>query len=99
MAVTRDAWRATAEAAGAALVEVEIICSDEAEHRRRVESRISDVAGLRKPTWREVLEREYEPWDRPHLVLDSTKSPVSESADRIIATVGAARAAWARMSG
>lgn len=99
VAVTRDAWRTTAKAADAALVEVEIICSDEAEHRRRVESRSSDVAGLRKPTWREVLEREYEPWDRPHLVLDSTKSPVSESADRIIATVGAARAAWARMSG
>jgi predicted kinase len=92
IAVTRDAWRTTAEAAGAAPAEVEIICSDEAEHRRRVENRISDVAGLRKPTWSEVLGREYEAWNRPHLVVDSSASPVGDTVEQIVATVAAARA-------
>jgi len=43
LALTRDAWQGTAEAASAVLVEVEVVCSDEAEHRRRVESRVTDV--------------------------------------------------------
>jgi predicted kinase len=37
-AMTRDAWVATAAAADARLVEVEITCPDLREHRRRVES-------------------------------------------------------------
>ena len=71
-ALTRDAWVGTAEAAGAALVEVEVICSDEDEHRRRAESRRSDVEGLVKPAWAGIVNREYEPWVREPLVLDSS---------------------------
>lgn len=57
VAATRDAWPGTAAAAGAALVEVEVTCSEEAEHLPRVETRASDVKGLVKPTWPEVVER------------------------------------------
>jgi hypothetical protein len=45
----------------ALVVEVELICSDAAEHRRRVQTRVSDVDGVTKPAWTEVLRREYEP--------------------------------------
>jgi predicted kinase len=89
LAVTRDGWLATAETAGAALTEVEVICSDEAEHRRRVETRSSDVEGLAKPTWTAVVEREYEPWTRERLVIDSTTTS-PENAARAIATKMAA---------
>jgi predicted kinase len=41
--LTRDAWRSVADRAGARAVEVEIVCSDRAEHRRRVESRAADI--------------------------------------------------------
>lgn len=56
-ALTRNAWLGTAEAAAAELVEVEVICSDKDEHRRRSEVRSSDVEGLVKPTWTAILER------------------------------------------
>jgi len=56
IAVTRDSWLRTAAEAGAAILEVEVACSDESEHRRRVETRTSDVEGLLKPTWTAVLE-------------------------------------------
>lgn len=36
LAITRDSWVDTAAAAGAAVVEVETICSDTVEHHRRV---------------------------------------------------------------
>ena len=77
-AVTRDGWVGTAKAAGAEFVEVEVICSDEDEHRRRAEVRSSDVEGLVKPAWTAILEREYEPWLRRPLIVDSaTTSPDS----------------------
>jgi predicted kinase len=92
LAVTRDAWVGTAEAADAAVVEVELVCSDQAEHRRRVETRMSDVEGLIKPTWDEVLQREYESWERPHLVLDTAATPVSVMIEQIEAEMDAVRA-------
>src|SRR5512133_3554523 len=46
IALTRDSWAATAAHADAAIVEVEVICSDPVEHQRRVRTRLSDVDGL-----------------------------------------------------
>ena len=36
ISLTRDAWLDVAKTVGASIVEVEVVCSDEAEHRRRV---------------------------------------------------------------
>lgn len=71
LAVTRQAWRATASRAGASIIEVEICCSDAAEHRRRVESRKADIDGHRLPTWQDVLSRHYESWSDERLVIDT----------------------------
>jgi len=43
LASTRAGWRAVGERAAVAIVEVEVICSDVAEHRRRVASRSADI--------------------------------------------------------
>ncbi len=69
----RDGWRAVAGAAGKPLVEVEIVCSDPAEHRRRIETRRADIEGLILPTWPDVLSRDYVPWCEPHLVIDTAR--------------------------
>jgi predicted kinase len=71
LGLTRDAWQAVADRAGVPLIGVEVVCSDAAEHRRRVETRRIDVPGLVPPTWEEVRAREYHAWDRPRLVLDT----------------------------
>jgi predicted kinase len=81
--ITRDAWRRAAETAGARLIEVEVICSDAEEHRRRVETRDVDIAGLKPPTWADVMAREYEPWDRPHFVMDTAREAPAESWTRL----------------
>jgi len=85
VAVTRDGWLDIAATAGAVPIEDEVICSDEAEHRRRVETRTSDVNGLSKPTWSAVLEREYEPWNREHLVIDTATTSPESAVDMIAA--------------
>lgn len=69
--VTREAWRAVAARAGVPMIDVEVVCSDQAEHRRRVESRRPDITGHRLPDWPSVLDHEYEPPDHPDRTVDT----------------------------
>ena len=71
VAESRVGWRGVAARAAVPIVEVEVICSDAGEHRRRVEARRSDIAGLILPTWRDVVSHDYQTWDEPHAVLDT----------------------------
>ena len=75
---TRAAWRVIGERAAAAVVEVEVICSDAGEHRRRVAIRVSDIPGLKLPAWDEVQARTYEPWPGAHVVIDTAHQSVEE---------------------
>jgi len=86
--ITRDAWREAARTAGAAFIDVEIICSDPAEHRHRVETRALDIPGLRKPDWAAVLGRHYEDWDRPRLVIDTAGRTAEASLSDLRAALG-----------
>src|SRR5450631_4230483 len=53
----RAAWRDVARRAAVGVVEVDVVCSDVNEHRRRIASRCSDISGLKLPTWGEVEAR------------------------------------------
>jgi predicted kinase len=85
---SREGWRETARANAARLIEIEIICSDTAEHQRRVESRLPDISGLILPSWQDVVSRAYEPWDREPIRLDSAIDTIDRLVDRIEALVG-----------
>ena len=85
--LTRDEWRGVAERMAVPVVEVEVVCTDPVEHRRRVESRAADIAGHRVPTWQEVAERDYIPWDRPRLVIDTARQRVSESVRAVVSAL------------
>jgi predicted kinase len=87
VAASRNGWRETADRCAARLIEIELICSDAAAHRRRVESRLADISGHRQPTWDEVVKRDYEPWDREHLVLDTAADTIDRLVDRAEAYV------------
>jgi predicted kinase len=81
--LTRDEWRAVAARADVRSVEVEIVCSDVDEHRRRVESRRADIDGHRPPTWTEVVARDYRPWTSERVVIDTALLDVDQSVARI----------------
>jgi predicted kinase len=77
IALTRETWRRVAEQAGVPTLEVEIACSDPAEHRQRVESRVTDIPGFTAPTWQQVTDRAYEPWVSADLRFDTAESSVA----------------------
>jgi predicted kinase len=74
--ITRSAWRNVALEAGVRILEIELICSDAATHRLRVEGRVADIPGFQLPTWKSVLERQYDPWESEHLVIDTANVSV-----------------------
>ncbi|MDR0533040.1 MAG: AAA family ATPase [Verrucomicrobiales bacterium] len=85
--ITRDAWRNVAIQAEVPYLEIELICSDQTLHRERVETRLSDIPGLVLPNWQSVINRQYEPWDREHLILDTAKLHPDEAVGEILKEV------------
>lgn len=73
--VTRDQWAALAPETRARLTELEIACSDAAEHRARIEARHAAGKG---PDWAAVEARDWRPWQRPVLRLDTAGRPPTQ---------------------
>lgn len=84
----RAGWSETGRRSGVEALWLEIICGDPAEHRRRVEARTSDIAGLALPDWEAVVKRGYEAWEWDRVIVDTAGSPLEKCVD-------IALAAWA----
>jgi predicted kinase len=83
----RDGWAQSASRAGAQVLWVEIACSDPVEHRRRVETRTTDIAGLVPPDWQAVIGRDYHPWDRDHLTIDTSHRTLEACVESALAAL------------
>ncbi len=87
LSVTREAWRAVAASTSSSLLEVEVVCSDQNEHRRRVEGRQADIPDFVLPTWQAVLHHEYEAWTTARLVIDSAITDPGTAATLILGSM------------
>jgi predicted kinase len=87
--LTRREWQMVAARAAAAVrvLSVELVCSDLDEHKRRVESRVPDIAHHRVPTWTEVIAHDYRPWDGDRLVVDTARLDVPDCVQRIVSAL------------
>ena len=85
--LTRNAWRDVGVRSGAQVVEVEILCTDRDEHRRRLETRASEVPGLILPDWQAVIGRDYHPWDRDHLTIDTAGRSIAARIELVLAAL------------
>jgi predicted kinase len=92
----RNQWRRLAQQTGSVLRFIEVGCSDEDEHRRRLESRVRGIAGFPEPTWESVQARrvELDEWRDDRLVLDSMASR-DDNARRALAYLRESRN-WSR---
>ena len=82
--MTRTEWLEVAERTGHKAIEVEVVCSDPAEHRMRIELRKPDLSSLKLPTWQDVIDRDYHPWNRDHVVIDTAGKTVEQSVDELM---------------
>lgn len=79
LAITRDSWRSVGSQTAVPVVEVEVVCSDPDEHRNRVTTRSIDIPDLPLPDWQQVLNHDYEPWNREHIVIDTAGQDPQQS--------------------
>ncbi|HTL12820.1 MAG TPA: AAA family ATPase [Bdellovibrionota bacterium] len=87
LTITRRAWESAATSGGARFVNIEVVCADPAEHRRRVEGRRSEVPGLKLPTWDQVVSREYEPWKNSVPRIDTARRSVEACLSDLLSEV------------
>jgi predicted kinase len=74
--LAREQWRRLAERTGSVLRFIEVRCSDEREHRHRLEAREREIEGFPEPSWESVQWRRagFDEWGEERLVLDSMAS-------------------------
>jgi len=77
--LTRNEWQDVAQQADAEYVNIEVICSDTAEHRARVEERQTDIDGLALPSWQDVQNREFHSWESDRILVDTSGRGAEES--------------------
>ena len=75
--LTRLEWNNVAREAKAIAINIEIICSDYAEHRN------PEIPGMPLPSWDEIQTREYQQWTKTHhLTLDTAgRTAIQSSAE------------------
>jgi len=82
--LTRDEWEAVAKSSDSLFINIEVVCSDKNEHKTRAETRKSSIENLKLPTWNDIKQREYHPWDREHITIDTAHKSVTESTEELI---------------
>lgn len=89
----RDQWVRLAARRGIPIRFVEVVCSDEAVHRTRLEARGRQLAHIAEPTWHAVEQSldEWEPWGGesgavPRITVDSML-PVGVLVEQVVAFV------------
>lgn len=84
---SRMKWKQIAQMARVKIIEIEIICSDEQEHKKRIEERTSDIENFKLPNWASVQMHEYELRTDKRLIIDTAKLPPDNALAQIEAYI------------
>ncbi|NKE67140.1 AAA family ATPase [Ramlibacter sp. RBP-2] len=87
VAASRRQWARVAAEAGRGCLMVHVVCSDAAEHRRRLATRTSDIAGQVLPSWEAVRGMRFEPVAGEALLLDTATLDPGRAADVVLQAV------------
>jgi predicted kinase len=89
--LTRREWEQVAADNEAEFIHIEVVCSDEAVHRRRIESRSSDIPNLRLPNWQQVEDREYHKWTKDRIVIDTAVRSIVDTQEDLMEAINGAK--------
>lgn len=85
--LTRTAWEKVALQSDSKYINIEIVCSDKSEHRHRIETRYSSIPGLILPRWEDVENREFQPWSKNRIVIDTSGTSKRVCFDLLLSSV------------
>ena len=82
--LTRQEWQEVAIQNNADFINIEVSCSNEEEHKKRVENRSSDVHRLKLSSWQEIKNREYHDWTGEVIMIDTADKTTEESFEELV---------------
>ena len=82
----RRTWERAAQAAGAHVEWIVLVCSDEGEHEHRLTGRRRPFARIPEPTWEQVQARraDYAAWQQPHRVIDTAGTSLEDVVAQVL---------------
>jgi adenylylsulfate kinase-like enzyme len=75
--LTRDEFNNVAIKNNCKYINIEIICSNVEEHKKRVK-----IRGY--PVWEEIDKWKYEPWNEEHIIIDTANKTIEECIKELI---------------
>jgi predicted kinase len=84
----RQGWETAARRSGADVTWLEVVCSGPGEHRRRIETRSTDIQGLSLPTWDAVAGRAYAGWSQDRLMIDTARRSLEACVEEALDLLG-----------
>ena len=91
LTITRDVWRTIGTAAGTRVIEIDTVCTDQNEHKKRVHTHIVNIEGLKPPNWVDIQKPEYDEWHRETTFIDTAGESFEQSIIRVLACIQAQR--------
>lgn len=82
--LTRHEWQEVALSNDSSYTNIEVICSDTEEHKKRIKERTCDIPGMGLPSWKEVEEREYDSWCGDRILIDTANKNSYESFNELL---------------
>jgi predicted kinase len=82
--LTRHEWNEVALLNNSSYINIEVVCSDMEEHKKRLKERECDIPGIALPSWKEVEEREYDSWDENRILIDTANKSSNESFNELL---------------
>lgn len=82
--LTRKEWEEVAKSNNNIFINIEVICSDESEHKRRVLSRKAEIENLALPDWTDIKNREYHCWKTERITIDTAYKSIAECEQELI---------------
>jgi predicted kinase len=81
--LTREEWENVAKENDSIFINIEVLCSNKEEHKKRIETRKSDIKGLKLPTWKDVENRKYHFWETERVIIDTANKSIKESFEEL----------------
>jgi predicted kinase len=82
--LTRNEYENIAIESNCKYKNIEIICSDKDEHKKRIETRKNDIKNLKLPTWDEIINRYYDSWDKDHIIIDTANKNIENCINELL---------------
>ena len=76
--LTRNEYENIAKDNNCNYINIEIICSNKNEHKNRNKTRKNDIKNLKLPTWEDIEKRDYEEWDKEHIIIDTANKNIMD---------------------